>query len=372
MQSKRHPLKFLCLLALLLFAACASQPEIHVEALSHYDALFARQSGWTGADGAYTVPLSNNRILWLFGDTWLGDIHNNAHVNATIVNNTVALQRGRLQDGAAVNFYFGRTADGKPRTFIRPADGRGWLWIYHGVMIREHLYLFMVQIERTEKPPGAGFRIIGTWLGDLKNFNDPPEQWQITQSRIPWGRFSSSAATLFGSWVLKQDQWLYIYGTTEDVIDGFHHKYMILARAPASGLANFDQWEFFAKGKWSADFTGAERLCAGVANEYSVSHLAAVGKYIVVYSDSSDTKNIVARFAPNPWGPWDDPLPFYQCPEARWNKTIVCYAAKGHPDLSEAPDELIVTYIANSTDWDTMVSDARLYRPRFIRLRIRD
>jgi hypothetical protein len=49
-------------------------------------------------------------------------------------------------------------------------------------------------------------------------------------------------------------------------------------------------------------------------------------------------------------------------------KDILCYAAKGHPELSIAPNELIITYVANSTDFYKMVADARLYRPRFIRV----
>jgi len=361
---------FLCIwLALfLLLTACVSQPAIRVEALPGYDALFDRQEGWTGADGVYSVPLSDSTILWLFGDTWLGDVHNNAHVNATIVNNTVAIQQGRLPRGAAVDFFSGRTPDGNAAAFIQPADGRGWLWIYHGAVIGERLYFFMVQIERTVEPPAAGFRIIGTWLGQLANFGDPPHNWKISQQRIPWGSFSADA-TLFGSWVLKQGQWIYIYGTTEDVIDGYHHKYMILARAPESGLAQFNQWQFYANGRWSADFDKAQRLCAGMANEYSVSYLPAMGKYIVVYSDGGSIDNIAARFAPNPWGPWGDPVSLYRCPEASWYENIICYAAKGHPDISGASDELIVSYIANSIDFETMVSDARLYRPRFIRVK---
>jgi len=366
---KKHILKFYCLIALLLIAACAAQPEIRVDVLPHYDALFDRQTGWTGADGAYSVPLSKNLILWLFGDTWVGDIQNNVHVNATIVNNTLAIQHGLPPSESSVDFYIGRTPGGKAEAFIHPADGRGWLWIYHGVLTPQGLYLFLVQIERTEKPPAAGFRLIGTWLAHVANPEDLPANWRIAHHRIPWGSFSSPAATLFGSWVLKQGQWIYIYGTTEDVIDGFHHKYMILARAPESGLARFDQWQFYNNGKWSADYKKAERLCAGVANEYSVSYLPAMGNYIAVYSDSDRSDNIVARFAPNPWGPWDDPVSFYRCPEARWGKNIICYAAKGHPGILEDPNELMVTYIANSTDFDTMVNDARLYRPRFIRVR---
>jgi len=368
--NKRILIKYFYLFALLLVAACASQPAIRVEPLPGYDALFDRQAGWTGGDGVYSVPLADSTILWLFGDTWLGDIRQNAHVNATIVNNTVAIQHGRFPQGATVDFYSGRTPDGKAAAFIRPPDDRGWLWIYHGAIIQEHLYLFMVQIERTAQPPAAGFKIIATWLGQVSNYDDPPRSWKISQQRIPWGNFSS-AVTLFGSWVLKQGQWIYIYGTTEDVVDGYHHKYMILARAPASGLARFNQWQFYAEGIWSADFKKAERLCAGVANEYSVSYLPALDKYIAVYSDGGSVDNIAARFAANPWGPWGDPISLFRCPEASWSENIICYAAKGHPDISEASDELIVSYIANSIDFDTMVSDARLYRPRFIKVKFR-
>jgi hypothetical protein len=98
---------------------------------------------------------------------------------------------------------------------------------------------------------------------------------------------------------------------------------------------------------------------------------AAFGQHIAVYSAGDSTDKIVARLAPDPWGPWNDPVFLYQCPEASWGQNIICYAAKGHPDISTTPNELIISYIANSTDFETMVSDARLYRPRFIRVRIK-
>jgi hypothetical protein len=147
---------------------------------------------------------------------------------------------------------------------------------------------------------------------------------------------------------------------------------MILARAPENALGRFDQWQFYTAGKWLADFTKAERLCSGVANEYSVSYLAALDSYIAVYSAGDSTDNIVARLAPAPWGPWQDPISLYRCPEADWGENIICYAAKGHPEIAITADELIISYIPNSTDFDTMVSDARLYRPRFIRVKFGD
>ena len=371
MLIKRSIPKFSCLFFLLLVIGCVAQPAVRVEVLPGFDALFDNQKGWTGADGAYSLSLSDDLTLWLFGDTWLGDIRDGGHVNATIVNNSVAIQHGLSPPKASLEFYFGRMPVGKPGAFIRPADGRGWFWIYHGVLTRQGLYLFLVQIERTEEPPGSGFEIIGTWLGHVVNPEDPPDHWQIGQHRMPWGNFSSFADTLFGSWVLKQGPWLYIYGTTEDVVAGFHHKYMILARVAENRLSEFDQWRFYVKGNWSSDFNEAERLCGGMANEYSVSFLPSLGKFIVVYSENGSSRNIAARFASHPWGPWSGPVDLYQCPEMSTDEDILCYAAKGHPELSAAPDELIITYVANSTDFYKMAGNTRLYRPRFIRVRFK-
>jgi hypothetical protein len=97
----------------------------------------------------------------------------------------------------------------------------------------------------------------------------------------------------------------------------------------------------------------------------------AFRKYIAVYSAGDSTDKIVARVASNPWGPWQEEIFLYRCPEADWGEKIICYAAKRHPGIAATPDELIISYIANSIDFDTMVSDARLYRPRFIRVRIK-
>ena len=339
--------------------------------LPAYDALFENRKGWTGADGAYSLVLSEEKILWMFGDTWQGEIRNGAHVNATIVNNSIAIQSGLSPPNASVDFYFGRTADRMSGAFILPADGKGWFWPYHGVLTRQGLYFFLVQIERTENPTAGGFKVIGTWLAHVANPLDPPESWRITQHRIPWGNFTTPEATFYGSWVLRRAPWLYIYGTTEDVIDGFHHKYMILARVPEDDLAQFDQWRFYAKGTWSTDFSRAERLCEGLANEYSVSFLQVMQKFVVIYSESSSSRNIAARFASDPWGPWSDPVVLCQCPEVARGEDILCYAAKGHPELSSAPDEVIITYVANSSDFYKMAADASLYRPRFLRARFK-
>ena len=371
LKQRNHLVRFIVIFAVILMAACASQPHVSVDVLPDYNALFERQDGWTGADGAYTVKLSDDRILWLFGDTWYGEIREGRHTNATIIKNSIAIQHGIIPPNASVGFYSGRTSGGKPLAFIQPSDGRGWIWFYHGIEVNKELYLCLIQAERTENRNSFGFKIIGTRLGRVANPGESPSDWRISQRRIPWERLSPGGDTIFGSALLRKNKFIYIFGTTEEIVGEIRHKYMILARAPEAKLEQFDQWQFFSAGRWSKDFGELSRLAGDLANEYSVSYLAALGEYVAVYTAKGVSKNIVGRFAPNPWGPWSEPEVLYECPEASWGADVFCYAAKGHPELSLAPDEIIVTYVASSLDFEKIASDARLYRPRFLRVRFR-
>ena len=361
---------FIILLAvsLLYCAGGKSGPIVAVEALSQYDALFSNEDGWTGADGAYSVALNPYTIAWFFGDTWIGQIKNGQHVNATLVNNSVGIQHGRRPAEAEMDFYFGRAGDGSPAALMRPADGRGWFWVFDGVMTAEGLYLFLIQVERTAGDAVFDFKVIGAWLGHVENPGELPSAWRVRQSRIPWSEFSASGGILWGSAVLQIDNVLYIYGTTEDVGSTVRQKHMILARVPVSRLADYARWRFYADGHWVADFRQASRLSANMPHEYSVSYLPVLKQYAVVYSQDGLSENILARLSPEPQGPWSDPIRLYQCPEAQWDNSIFCYAAKAHAILSQTPDQLIITYIANSVDFNKTTKDARLYRPRFLRV----
>lgn len=345
----------------------AQQPKIETEIFPQYESLFTRTSGWTGADGDYSVALSDDLTLWLYSDTWIGKIRKNRHIDSTIVNNSAALQYGKDPLKTKIKFFWGEKKNGKPTALIKPDDGQGRFWIYDGVLTKHGLYLFLMQIDDS---PNNGFQHIGAWLGHIENPFDKPSKWRITQKKIPFGRFSAQGDTLFGSAIYKDKDFIYIYGTTEDIEDGgFHRKYMIAARVSENDFTNFGKWRFYADGQWQADLTKASRICNDIANEYSVSFQPSLNKYVLVYTENGVSKNIVLRIASTPFGEWSAPQIIYQCPEADWDKRTFCYAAKAHPSLSSKPDELIVTYAANSSDFFQMAADARLYRPHFLRLK---
>jgi hypothetical protein len=367
-KTGRKPVSIFIIVLLFLLAACTSQhhpQKFTVEPLPKYEALFQRDEGWTGGDGVFSVGLDPNRLLWLFGDTFIGEVKDGRHINTVLVNNTIAIQRGKEPVIPGIDFYYGQTVPGKPEAFLRPSDGIGWFWPYHGVRTKEGLFLFLIQVERTNGPPAFDFRTVATWMAMVSNPEDPPERWRLIQRKIPW----SGEKRIFGSSVLVKEENCYIYGTVDEISEGVSRKQLTLARVPAAHMMDFSQWRFYSNGKWVAEADQAGLLVQNGANEFSVSFQPAINQYLMVYTQDSFSEHMVFRLAPEPQGPWGEPIRFYRCPDVEKDPRIFCYAAKGHPELSLSPEDLVVTYTTNSTDFALIESDARLYRPRFLRLR---
>jgi hypothetical protein len=104
------------LAALFMFSAepgpkVPAAPEIvDVRTAPDLNALFERKDGWTGGDGAVSVPLPHGRNLWLFSDTWVGKVKDGRRFDATIVNNTAAIQDGNDKN-PEMRFYIRRAAN---------------------------------------------------------------------------------------------------------------------------------------------------------------------------------------------------------------------------------------------------------------------
>jgi hypothetical protein len=359
----------LALLSLLVCGCVFAQvPRYSVERLPECDALFCRTEGWTGADGAYTTALANGITLWLYSDTWIGDVVDGKHKDATMVNNTIALQQGKKPTTASVKFFWGTTKDGKPAAFFKPDDGKGWFWIYDGIVADGKLYLFLMQTIKTEQDSVFGFKHIGTWLGEIENPKDDPSNWQVKQHKVPYGRYSENGNMFFGSAVARDRDFVYIYGADEDWSKGMSGRSMIVARVPHDKMVDFKEWRFFRDGEWQDDVTNISKFFNGISTEYSVCYQPGIKQYVAVYTENGMSKNILMRFAPSPVGPWSSAYKVFECPDEKWHKTYFCYAAKAHPEISET-DELIVTYVCNSKDFWQMAADASIYRPRFVKIK---
>ena len=342
------------LLAAFLSAGCAAPPP----SASDLDGLFSPETSlWRGADAAYSVPLSPNRILWLFGDTFVASPGVPGRAGSRMVRNTLAIQS---LPGAPA--YFWRTRDGRAEDAFAPQSGEGWLWPLSGQRIGPRLCLFMMQM--IAKGEGAfGFAFLKSVLLTVDNPDDDPAAWTIHQADIPHALRSPDVDLFFGSASLRFGDRLYIYGVRDHRTRG---KNTVVARVDPETVADFRSWEFFDGTTWSHDISAARGLFGGASVEMSVS--AIRGGLAAVYTDQGMSPRIVMRRAERPEGPWNETEVIHRCSEPQWSRNYFCYAAKAHPELAATDRELVVTYACNSMSFPEVVKDLRIYRPRFVRV----
>ena len=202
-----------------------------------YQDSFKRSEGWLGADGAYSLPLSAERTLWVFSDTVAGQPGG----PISMTHNSLALE---TPDG----FEFSE------KQAFTPPDGRGWFWVYDGAPARQedHQQLFLGRFENAPGPEGFNFRFVDTWLADVKT-GDHVGQVEVTAYRklselLPGLRGSEGAALHFGAALCEDEQYRYVYGTQ----DFGWSKQLVLARVPRGDdlLASDHHWEVFQEGGW--------------------------------------------------------------------------------------------------------------------------
>jgi len=353
-------------------AARAAEPPavVKAEPLPAWDAKFRRTDGWIGGDGAYSVPISPTRNLWLFSDTWIGKVRNGKRTDLAMVNNTVGVQDGRGSD-AKLTFVVRRDADGKPQSLITPADGRGWFWPFAATHHRGKLYLFLAQMEKADGPPAFGFQAIVQSLGVVSNPDADPTAWTITQHKLPWVEFAADRKLNFGSAVLTAGDHLYVYGYEETPRKGFFPaRRMVLARVPVGQVDDLKAWRFLTAGGWKAEPKDLKPLADDLAVEYSVTHLPGLKRYAAVYTELGMSDRIMARFAESPEGPWSKPVLLHRCPEMGRDKKVFSYAAKAHPHLADG-NELVISYVVNAFELARVINDATLYWPTFVRVTLK-
>lgn len=397
-----------CVMSLLGALATADEHLPGREA-ADWDAVFARSDGWTGGDGAYSVPLGDGRVVWLFSDTWIGKIADGQHVPGShLVNNTIAIhargERGAAPQPDQVEFLWGPDGDeGRPTAWIVPtadiraaagpaaADPRkpSWYWLADGVEApgiaapnptgKRRLVIFLWHVGRTPEDRGVwSFQSVGGALAVVENPRDPPSEWRARQYRNPHAIGGPQA----GEDKSREVSWgcevlalpgehdgstvLHVFGVRQG--EGWDRE-LVLATVDAARVEEFDAWRFRTAESWSSNLSDAAALAHGMVSEFSIQplELDGVGRWIMIHSEPFFGAHILVRTADTIFGPWSEPQPVYRVPGVAKNKDYFTYAAKGHPELAR-PGELLISYVINSHDFGAMFRDADIYRPRFVRV----
>jgi len=385
------------LLAALLFAGCDAAPgpddqppeepqplELSAMPAPAWSALFNRTSGWTGADGIFSIPASGvdapgtahkTTTTFLFADTVIGEVLPDGRraPGARIVNNTLATLSGGAPDPDAIAFHW-RTEGGEPAAIVKPetpaAGPDDWYWNQDGVMIGNTLYSLFLRLG-----PAGGifpFEVVGVNLISFPFTEGVPPH--VNQSDTPLFRPDTAERgnIQFGAGIMTNtsaagaphpDGYLYVYGVQNDPLV----KSLLVARVRPNDFASFEQWRFWDGEAWHPDLDAAVPVTDRISNELSVTPLAD-GRYLLVFQLDALSPYVAARVGESPVGPWEEPIQLYRAPEVDDDPNTFVYNAKAHPHLS-APGELLVSYNVNTFDfWGAFFQDAELYRPRFIRV----
>lgn len=332
------------------------------------NARFRRTDGWIGGDGINSVPLPDDSILWIFGDTLVGRIRDGKREDVSMVNNTFARQRGWGPD-AKIDLFLNRDAQGKPTSYFAPQKKPGYYWLWDGIVLGGKLYVFTTRMTSPGTITAFDWKLMDQSLLIIDNPLDDPARWKVQQLDFPFGIFTDDFEALWGLEVIQVDGQVYIYGTTRQKAGD--PRSLIAAQVAPQELTNFSRWRFRGQSDWTTDRRHAAPLATDVGTEGSITWLPGRQRYVYIYSPPLNP-HIQMRTARTPLGPWSEPVAIYTCPEAAWDQRIFCYAGKARL-VPGTTDELLISYATNSFDMlPHVTADARVYQPQFVRARIMD
>jgi hypothetical protein len=142
---------------MLLLAGCSNGMEpLPAPVWSEADAVFHRgDPRWLGADAAYSVDLGAERVLWMFGDTFVSRPGTSTRSGADFPRNTIAIQHGYDPTTASIDFHF-RTSSDDHATGFWVGDGDAWIWPAGGVRLSEGpLVVFLQRVVATRAAAGS-------------------------------------------------------------------------------------------------------------------------------------------------------------------------------------------------------------------------
>jgi hypothetical protein len=387
---------------------------------------------WLGADCATSLALPGRNstataTLWLFGDTLVsafGAGHRNLS-GCAMPHQTVALQP---TPASPLTFSWPEdAATGAPLNLFRPSNAsmRGavpcaapfdettpYYWVVSGIAESAGTGLagpggrLLLLAQRIVGTPGRGlgFAVLGSTAIVVDNAADAPAQW----------RHRSADLTTCGADEASCEMWsagatavpggggggdggpdggdsgciggaagggcVYLSGGVGSAASGAGQALM---RGPLAELLElrFGSLELLgADGVWRRRVPGSSApAAAGAAglfpqqSELSLHYHAPLGRWLAASFDGFGGQRLLLWSTPaaDVRGPWRAAVAHTL--GAPWSNTsrYYAYAAKIHPHLARADDELVLTYVANAWDMDALFAPGgeatAIYTPQVLR-----
>ena len=349
------------LLLLLLLSSCAKDlPELEsalseefrtsipgVKAAGPFISRFTQFGpGWTGGDGAASIPLPDGTVLWIFGDSFIGtlaaDRSRPPGSNVFIRNSAV-----RTTNTGFETIIQGTV--GSPDSWLKPPETTYWYWPQHGIVKGAVLYVWCITMRSTGTGGPFGFEYVRTDIVRV----DLTTLAQIDRIAYP------SAGKLYGNSVMESGDWIYVYGSKERPAG----KQMVVSRIPAGSEPGTVAPTFWDGTSWSANPMDVLPMLDDLSNLFTVFPDPGGSGFRLVCQNDYLSDQVHGWTSPSPEGPFGDKTFLFATPQTGGD--IFTYNATAHPEFTKPDGTILVSYSNNSFNFGDLFTDADNYRPWF-------
>lgn len=300
----------------------------------NFTSVFRRNTGWIAGDGAFSIPLPDNRSLWVFGDSYIDCFDSltgtvpclfQARNAAAIIGNSPPFKFSTLYNNSGTGSFFEFGGD---RNY--------WFWPESGFCYNDTVFVFLARIKSTGQQGMWGFERVDSAYVAKIHLSDPET---VYYSTLP-----SMANIDFGcSVVIHSDGYNYVYGIRSN---GFGND-LYIARFKPDSL--FFPWQFFDGNGWTSDIDRIRKIYDEFTASFSVTKIN--NKFILITTefsvDCDQGRNVFAMVSDKPYGPFVDKKVLWQVDDTINGHWPMFYAASAHPEYDNGRNELLVTYCIN-------------------------
>lgn len=309
---------------------------------------------FTGGDGVYSVMMPNGKSVWIFGDSFIGNVtpdNRRIRTSPQYIRNCFVI----IEDGRLTTYQQGDPKDYKsmmiPPEIVEKNEGltelQQWYWPGDGFIENGNLNVFASKFHQDDPEDMWGFKFMGT---DLLEFS-LPEFKQVSVHH-----FTNLDSIHFGHALLESKEYTYIYGLKGGL--------PYAARASKGNILG--RWEFYANGRWSTDSSSSTPMVNFSGSE-QFSVFEWEGTFIMIMQEGNLGQRIYSFTSETPVGPWENQHMIYEIPGLSDCENCWSYNALAHPQFI-TENMLLISYNTNSTVLQDHYDNALIYRPRFIRV----
>lgn len=326
---------------------------------------FKRTEGVVAMDGGYSIPLTDGRILWLFGDSYIDNYDYSTKTVPCLfqVRNSALLQPANHSWQWQQTQTLLNTGEGLKSYLKNKPDGTYFMWPEPGVQIKDTVYVLCASLKNVTE--GLGFEFAGPPLWAKIKY---PEMNVVTFSDLTQDFDSIN----FNIGFIKDDAAGFVYAYGAKSVTPFANNIYVARFSFDRPNSN---WQFWNGTTWGDDVKSIVPI--GPPNSIGAHMSKVKNKYLLLGADFSlgcdQGKNIYASTSDAPTGPFTEKKLIYTLTDTVQGHYPFFYLPIAHPEFINKNNELLINYSING--YGTCVEgcingrlNPEFYRPQAIRL----